>query len=268
MKYPEWLAQLFYLISDGLAACIPRSTPTMLQLQQAKVMAHRGIYDNKQVKENTLMAFQSALKAHVWAIEMDIRWTKDLQPVVHHDSSTARVFIQSAKISDLTLAELQQQFPEIPSLKQVANLFAKKIKLVLELKQEHYDELETRKANLQAALQGLEPGEDFYLISLEPKLLDAMNCFPSKTYFPIGKVNMQAMNDLALHKNYGGIMGHYVFTKTHIVNQHRHNNKLVCTGFVDSKNCLFRELRRGVNIISTNKAEQMQKIINKYQEQN
>jgi glycerophosphoryl diester phosphodiesterase len=197
MKYLEWLHYLFFKISNFIMAIIPRKTPTLNQFKNAKVMAHRGIH-NRHIKENTLAAFQKALEAKVWGIELDIRWTKDLQPVVHHDVTTQRVFGKNIVINQVTLAELQQAIPEIPSLQQVAEQLGKKIKLVIEFKAESYTHVEQRQLNLQQALKTLIPIEDFYLISLESYLLQQMRCYPSECYFPIGRTNLQIINDLAL----------------------------------------------------------------------
>jgi len=265
MNFSEWLHTGFFKISNFVMAAIPRNTPSRLQFQNAKIMAHRGIHDNATlIKENTLAAFQKALDAKVWGIELDIRWTRDFQPVVHHDATTQRVFGKKILINSVTLAELQNMFPEIPSLKQVADRFGKKIKLVIEFKAENYLELNQRKLNLQQALKNLNPMEDFYFISLEPELLQKMNDYPSACYFPIGRINLKIISDLALQKNYAGIMGHYIFTKNCYVQQQLLAEKQLCTGFVESKNAMFRELNRGITILSSNHADKLQAIINRY----
>ncbi len=264
MKYPAWLVNSFYFISDIVMAMIPRSVPNKNSLQHAKVMAHRGVYNNRDVKENTCKAFEGAMQAGNWGIELDIRWTKDVIPVVHHDANTQRVFNKNRLISDVTLQELQAELPEIPTLQKVVEQFGKKIHLVIELKQEDYTDVITRKACLQKILQPLTPINDFHIISLIPELLEKMNGFPSGTYFPIGLVSMLAINQLALDNDYAGIMGHYLFINNSIVQQQLLANKKVATGFSDSKNCLFRELNRGIEIISTNKGVKIQRIINHY----
>lgn len=264
MRYPEWLNKAFYDISDFWSALIPRKTPSIIQFKNAKVMAHRGIHDNKFIKENTMAAFEHALAARVWGIELDIRWTKDFQPVVHHDADTHRLFKKNILIKNVTLAELQCEVPEIPTLQEVVEQFGKKIKLVIELKEELYTNLDQRKNNFQAALKNLIPIEDFYVISLAPLLLAQMNCYSASCYFPVGRVNMQLISDLALEKNYAGVLGHYVFTRNKHVRAQLAAGQQVGTGFVESKNCLFRELNRGVTILSSNHPAEMQAIINQY----
>ncbi len=261
MKYPSWLFKTFYTLSDLYACIVPRKSPTQAQWRAAKVMAHRGVFDNVTIKENTMAAFERAAAANVWSLEMDIRWTKDFQPVVHHDANTKRLFGKNIVINKVTLAELQQAIPDIPSLKQVVERFGKKIMLLLELKVLVGNDLAPCRQNLQAVLQGLTPMQDFHLISLIPTTFDEMDSYPSGSYFPIGMVKMKKMSELALKKDYAGVFGHYVFTKNSIVQQQLSAGKQVGTGFVNSKNCLYRELNRGVTILSCDDAEKIQKLI-------
>jgi len=77
--------KLLQLLVDGVFAGIPQPKPTISDLRNCKIVSHRGEHDNKIVKENTLAAFDRVLHQGIWGIELDIRWTKDLQPVVIHD---------------------------------------------------------------------------------------------------------------------------------------------------------------------------------------
>ncbi|MBX9704794.1 MAG: glycerophosphodiester phosphodiesterase [Gammaproteobacteria bacterium] len=264
MKYPFWFVNSFYAVSDFIMALIPRSPPTFAQLKQAKVIGHRGVYHHSAIKENTMAAFEVALKAKVWAIEFDIRWTKDLVPVVHHDVTTKRVFGKNIIIKNITFAELRQAIPEIPTLQEVVDRFGKKICLLIELKQEHYTQLEQRIAALKVILQPLTPAKDFYIISLIPELLAQVNCFSKNCYFAIGMVAMKGISQLAIEQKYAGIMGHYMLTRLPLVQQQLAAKQVVCTGFVNSKNGLFRELKRGVTLVSCNNPGKIQAIIDYY----
>jgi len=82
-----------------------------------KIVSHRGEHDNKTVFENTIAAFDRVKKAGVWGIEFDIRWTKDLRPVVFHDRTLQRVFNSNIELNKVTLAELKEQCNLIPSLR-------------------------------------------------------------------------------------------------------------------------------------------------------
>lgn len=267
MKYPFWFVNSFYAVSDFIMALIPRSPPTLAQLKQAKVIGHRGVYRHTTIKENTMAAFELALSVKAWGIEFDIRWTKDLVPVVNHDISTRRVFGKSIIIKKVTFAELRQAVPEIPTLQEVVDRFGKKICLLIELKQEKYTQLEQRIATLKSILQPLTPAKDFYIISLIPHLLEQVNCFSKNCYFAIGMVAMKGIGQLAIKQKYAGIMGHYMLSKSTLIQQQVAAKQLVCTGFVSSKNTLFRELKRGVTLVSCNNPGKIQAIIDDYIQQ-
>ncbi len=74
-------------------------------LRNAK-FAHRGLYDNKDLPENSLTAFKEAIQ-HGYGIEMDVRLTKDGVPVVFHDDSLRRMCNQTSLVKDVPLNELK-----------------------------------------------------------------------------------------------------------------------------------------------------------------
>lgn len=101
------------------------------------LIAHRGIFDNKLVIENTIPAFQNAL-LHNLNIELDVKITKDNQLVVFHDDNLLRMANENILIEDLTLEELQSykllNIGTIPTLKEVLNLVNNKVLLDIEIK--------------------------------------------------------------------------------------------------------------------------------------
>lgn len=101
------------------------------------LIAHRGIFDNKLVIENTIPAFQNAI-LHNLNIELDVRMTKDNKLVVFHDDNLLRMANENILIEDLTLEELQSykllNIGTIPTLKEVLNLVDNKVLLDIEIK--------------------------------------------------------------------------------------------------------------------------------------
>lgn len=103
-----------------------------------KIIAHRGIYDNIQIPENTLLAFKEALK-HNLPIELDIHLTKDNKLVVFHDYTLERMtnqklIIELLQIKDLENITLLNCKEKIPTLKEVLNLVNGKVPLLIEVK--------------------------------------------------------------------------------------------------------------------------------------
>ncbi|MEA3366311.1 MAG: glycerophosphodiester phosphodiesterase family protein [Candidatus Hydrogenedentes bacterium] len=68
------------------------------------VTAHRG--NAAQFPENTMPAFESALKLGADWIELDIYRTKDGKLVIIHDADTARVGERTVKVADVTYEQL------------------------------------------------------------------------------------------------------------------------------------------------------------------
>lgn len=103
-----------------------------------KIIGHRGAAGTE--SENTLQSLRSALDMGVYAIEFDVRKTKDDHLVLSHDNSLMRTAGVPDKVNSLTLEELQKiKLPNnsfIPTLSQALEVVGKK-RIVIELKEEH-----------------------------------------------------------------------------------------------------------------------------------
>jgi glycerophosphoryl diester phosphodiesterase len=69
------------------------------------VIAHRG--SSSEAPENTLPAFEAAVRRGADAIELDVRLTADGAPVVLHDATLDRTTDRTGPLAALTLAELR-----------------------------------------------------------------------------------------------------------------------------------------------------------------
>lgn len=83
-------------------------------------IAHRGASEH--ALENTLRAFRVAaeLGADMW--EIDVQLSADGQPVVSHDAGLTRIFGQEGEIAQLTLAQIRERAPDLPTLDEVIDL--------------------------------------------------------------------------------------------------------------------------------------------------
>ena len=109
-----------------------------LEFLKKGIIAHRGIFDNRKVPENSIKAFKNALNKG-YAIELDIRLTKDNKIVVFHDDVLGRMTKKKGNIKNLTFEELQKiklinTDYTIPSLDEVLSLVNGKVPLLIELK--------------------------------------------------------------------------------------------------------------------------------------
>jgi len=68
-------------------------------------------------------------------------------------------------------------------------------------------------------------------------------------------------SNLALEREMRGLAGHYFLLNHSILSKHRASGQKVGTGYPRSKNCLFREINRGVEWIFSNNAAELQAIV-------
>lgn len=103
-----------------------------------KLIAHRGIFDNKIVPENSIEAFKKAIRKD-YIIELDVHLTKDKKIVVFHDDLLDRMTNKKGKIKDYKLDELKDikllnTNYGIPTLSEVLKLVKGKVPLLIEMK--------------------------------------------------------------------------------------------------------------------------------------
>ena len=248
---------LLQILADILYAGIPRSRPSLIALQNCKIVSHRGEHDNKSVMENTFAAFDRVVDKGIWGIELDVRWTSDLQPVVIHDPDCRRVFGKSMQINRVTLDELQAEIPSIPGLGQVIQRYAGKAHMMVELKQQRFTDPTSQRECLKKLFSILSPAQDFHILALSQQLFDLVNFLPASALPPVVEFNTADFSNTALQNNYAGISGQYLMITKNLIRKHAMLNQKAGTGFVSSRYCFYRELNRGVEWIFTNHALRM-----------
>jgi glycerophosphoryl diester phosphodiesterase len=236
-------------VLDNFYARWPQPVPSMERLQQCRIVSHRGHYDNQRVFENTIAAFDRAQNEGVWGIEFDLRWTKDLHPVVIHDTDLHRVFGSDLVIRQTSLAELKSECPLVPSLDEMIQRYGKKLHLMAEIKAELYPDAVQQNQILKNMFSSLEPEKDYHLLTLTPEMFKLIAFVPKSAFIPI-------------EQNYTGLAGHYLLLTAFRLKKHRKSQQKLGTGYINSKNCLFRELNRGVEWVFSDNAVELQKIVN------
>lgn len=261
MKFFSCVENGLERIIDGFYAIWPQRYPGHERLKRCKLISHRGEYDNRTVFENTLAAFDRACDAGVWGLEFDIRWTRDLHPVVIHDPDLNRVFKVDLQVADVKLAALRAQCPQVPTLSEVLQNYGRQLHLMVEIKAETYPDPDRQNRILQDVFAALKPCTDYHLISLAPEMFELITFVPASTFMPIAVWNLSRFSSLALEREMAGLAGHYFLLNNSILTKHRNSGQKVGTGYPRSKNCLFREINRGVDWIFSNNAAQLQEIV-------
>lgn len=251
------------LILDRFYARWPQAVPDTDRLQHCKIISHRGDYNNEHIFENTLAAFDRAKAQGVWGIEFDVRWTKDLIPVVSHDADLLRVFGLGLSLRQVTLAELKSRCPLVPSLAEMIHRYGQKIHLMIELKAEHYPDPVGQNHILGKLLSSLEPGKDYHLLSMKTEMFNLIECVPRSAFLPVAQFNFSRFSKMAIAQNYSGFAGHYFLLTRSRLKKHKGLKQKLATGYVNSKNCLFRELNRNVEWMFSDNAVELQKIVNR-----
>ena len=253
----HWIDQIFERL--------PRAVPDMARLAGCRVVSHRGEYDGRLVLENTLAAFDAAAALGVWGIECDLRWTRDLVPVVTHDADLRRVFGLDRTVSACTLQDLQRDCPGLPTLAEVIGRYGGKTHLMVEVKQERYPDAHRQNRILRELFEGLTPGADFHLLSLTPDMFRLTPFAPPAACIPVARLNLPRLSRLALRNGYGGVAGHYALVGDAVIRRQHAAGQGVGTGYPCSLRVLAREVNRQVDWIFTNHAGDVQGWIHRLQ---
>ncbi len=112
------------------------------------IIAHRGY--RAKYPENTLAAFEGAIKTGVDMIELDVLLTKDRKAVVIHDETLDRTTNGQGLVSDFALSELKAldagswfdarfKGERLPTLEEVLEMVDKRVSINVEIKRSAYE---------------------------------------------------------------------------------------------------------------------------------
>lgn len=246
--------------AESALAVVPWPRPTAERLARARIVAHRGQRGARHVRENTFAAFDPTVAAGVAAIEFDIRYTRDHEPVVVHDADLTRVFGLSERIDETPWARLQKRAPELPHLADLVARYAPRTHLMIELKARGS---ETAEGRLRDILAPLTPARDFHILSLDTTLFAGVAALPPRCYLPVAKRNLGKLFQWALNNECAGLAGPHLLLNNRQIVRLRDERHFVGAGFVTRTSLLRREIARGVDWIFTNHPLRMQAELDK-----
>lgn len=129
-------------------------------------IAHRGLFDRETVPENSLVAFREAVRAG-YAVELDVRLTKDEVPVVFHDATLTRMCGVEKMVADCTYEELCG-YPlantgiQIPTFEEALKEIAGDVPVLVEIKTEkEYQKTAEKTAMVLDAYTGIYAVQSF-----------------------------------------------------------------------------------------------------------
>lgn len=253
-------------IANHLANRVWAASPgarSSLRGREVRLVAHRGAHGPGAATENTLAAFQICAELGAWAVETDIRLTRDGEPVVHHDPHCGRLFGRPDLIIDRTdFATLRGAIPEIPRLTEVIEQFADKLHLMLEIK-ESWRRRPDYPERVSAALTGLVPGQHYHLLSLHPDDLEGFTNIPKSAFVDVAWLNIGAIIRQNLALGHGGVAGSFALLWGARLSTLRAAGCRIGTGFVENGGALRREVYRGADWIFTDRILPLQRLVNR-----
>jgi glycerophosphoryl diester phosphodiesterase len=252
-----WLAQK---VVDAYFMLRPRPLPSHGALRDCRLVSHRGEHDNRRIRENTLAAFDAAAQAGVWGIEFDVRWSRDLCPLVVHDPNARRVFDLDVDIHALDADELRRRLPEIPRLEEVVAAHGGRLHLMIELKPDDLGQAEAKAERLAAILTGLNARQDYHFLALDAESLGPAEFAGPGSCLLVAETDLAAQSRRVLEAGYGGLCGHYLLLGESYAERHRRQGQRIGIGFPASRYSFYRELNRDIDWIFTNRAAKLARI--------
>jgi glycerophosphoryl diester phosphodiesterase len=249
--YLETLAQR---IADFCFMLIPRKRPSRQRLADCRLVSHRGEHDNRRTRENTLAAFRAVAEAGIWGIEFDVRWTRDLHPVVIHDPTSGRVFDKDLSVADVSLQQLRRQIPEIPTLEEVVAEFGGHTHLMVELKRDRLGRDQIKAERLAKIFSALQAGRDFHFLALQADLFEPAAFAGASSCLLVAELDINRFSQQVIEHGYGGLCGQYLLMSKTLIERHQARGQKLGSGFPASRQCFYRELNRGVDWVFTNHA--------------
>jgi len=239
-------------------------TPSRERLQRCKLISHRGDHGHNPLEENSIAAFDRAAKAGVWGLELDIRFTADGEPVVFHDACFLRVYGHPQPVAGLSFDEIRRHYPNIPALADVVRRFGQQLHLMIEVKQQSWPQPSRQNGRLRDILSALEPARDFHLLGLHPRVLTPVQGIPSYAMVAISEYCPELRSHWVRRRPWGGVCGHFLLLRRGVIRGLHKKGQKAGTGYVRSRNGLFREINRGVDWIFSDNAVQLQTSVNAF----
>lgn len=134
-------------------------------------IAHRGVYDNKEIPENSVKAFETAI-AYGYCIELDVRLTKDDVPVVFHDATLVRMCGVDKRVCDCSYEELCSYVlvgteEKILTFREVLKAIDGRVPVLVEIKGDYaYKKIAAKAAGVLDGYKGVYAVQSFHPLVL------------------------------------------------------------------------------------------------------
>ena len=250
-----------------------------LEKSDIKIIAHRG--GSNLAPENTMAAFQNALKLGVDMIEIDIEQTIDSYVVVIHDTKVDRTTNGKGKVDSLTYSYIKTldagswydsrfKGEKISTLEEVLQAINGKATVLIEIKSgdELYPGIEKRTVE---AIQRFNAHSWTIVQSFNKKTVERVKILDTKiiTYYLLGR-NFKSYYHSLQAKNkkneiqeflYDGIAVHYSLLTAASVDSVKQMGLGVFTWTVDEEDDMTKMIEYGVDGIITDSPDKLIELI-------
>ena len=214
----------------------------------SRPIAHRGLFNNTTIVENTIESFQEAIK-NKFAIECDVVMSKNDEVIVFHDTNIKRLTNIDLNISEITSQELKEikllnTESHIPTLDEVLYSVNSETPLMIEIKSGYTPIIEERLLEIIRSYSGSISVKSFDLNSISWFKKNA----PYIKYGLVGSnldININYLKDLEIN-----FLSYDInFIDDSIVNAAKENGIPVIAWTIDNENKYKMGLKKADNII-------------------
>ncbi|MFD4860472.1 glycerophosphodiester phosphodiesterase [Streptomyces atratus] len=218
-------------------------------------VAHRG--DPYRVRENTLPSIRSALERGADAVEVDVRVTRDGVPVLLHDSTLERLWGHDVRLDRLTHEELTELTAGgVPTLRD-ALLAAATHRVMVDLPGSTDDSVR----RIVGVVRECGAGERAYYCAGPDAMLRVRAADPSAeialtwtTLAPPRAALLDAVRPRWLNYRFG-------LVDRELTDRLHRDGLLVSAWTADTKRTMRRLVRQGVDSITTNRVDALQRVL-------
>lgn len=239
--------------------------PTVMINAQTKVIAHRGYWDTPDNAQNSIQSLEMSNKIKVYGTEFDVSITKDGVLVVNHDADIQGVDIESNTFDKIKNLKIKNG-EVLPTAEHylIAGKKHPNLKMIYEIKPHKTKENEDRAvlASIELVKKlGMEDQVEY--ISFSKNICEQLKLHNPKSHVSYlkGDLTPQEAKDL----NFDGIDYHFsLFEKNPTwVKDAQKLGLIVNSWTVNTKNDMQALLDKKVDYITTDKPEDLQKLIAK-----
>ena len=214
-------------------------------------IGHRGARAYE--PENTLASFRRAIELGVDAVELDVRKTRDNELVVIHNADVNKTTEGNGPVNSFTLEEIKKFVTEkgehIPTLEEVFDAVGKRVKILVELKEEGTEE------KVIELIRRKKLMDDVILISFHDDVLKKLRELDDKV--TLGLIYVRHKNPIksALELKAEYLLPLYRFTHSANVKKAHEAGLKVIVWTINTKEEAIEYKKKGVDGIATDRPD-------------